>query len=157
MNIISDETVANLRRTVAELHSKLDERTAERDALQRELVAAGERQTAAAEVLQVINSSPGDLAPVFDAMLVKALRLCDASFGVLSKIDGNNFSAIAVHGAPSELAEALRQPRQIVPGNAHYRLVHGEDVVQIEDITAEEVYRAGNPARRSATPIRILL
>ena len=149
MNIMSDDTVADLRRTVAELRSKLDERTAERDALQRELVAAGGRQTATAEVLQVINSSPGDLAPVFEAMLAKALRLCDASFGVLWKIDGNNFSGIAVHGAPPELAEALRQPRQIVPGNAYYRLVHGENVVQIEDVTAEEVYRAGNPARRS--------
>ena len=133
MNIVSDDTVTVLRRTVAELHSKLDERTAERNALQRELVAAGERQTATAEVLQVINSSPGDLASVFEAMLVRALRLCDAGFGVLSRIDGNNFSAIAVHGAPSELAEALRQPRQIAPGNAHHRLVHGVDVVQIED------------------------
>src|SRR6516162_5353990 len=153
MNIVSDDPVADLRRTVAELHSKLDECTAERDALQRELVAAGERQTATAEVLQVINSSSGDLAPVFEAMLVKALRLCDASFGVLSRIDGNNFSGIAVHGAPRELAEALRQPRQIVPGNAHYRLVQGEDVVQIEDVTAEEVYRAGNAARRSLADI----
>jgi len=108
-----------------------------------------EQQTATAEVLQVINSSPGDLAPVFDAMLVRALRLCKASFGVLSRIEGNNFSGIAVHGAPPELADALRQPRQIVPGNAHYRLVHGEDVVQIEDITADDVYRSGNPARRA--------
>ena len=153
MNIMCDDPVADLRRTVAELHSKLDERTAEGDVLQRELVAAGKRQTATAEVLQVINSSPCDLASVFGAMLVKARRLCDASFGVLSKIDGNNFSAIAVHGAPPELAEALRQPRQIVPGNAHYRLVHGEDVVQIEDITAEQVWRAGNPARRSLADI----
>jgi GAF domain-containing protein len=102
------------------------------------------QQTATAEVLQVINSSPGDLAPVFDAMLEKALRLCEASFGTLSRIDGENFYAIAVHGAPPAYAEAMRQPHRITPGNAHHRLVLGEDVVQIEDVTADKAYR---PAR----------
>src|SRR6516164_614887 len=105
-----------------------------------------------AESQQLIADLQGQLAEC-RAERDEALRLCAASFGVLSRIDGNNFSGIAVHGAPRELAEALRQPRQIVPGNAHYRLVHGEDVVQIEDITAEEVYRAGNPARRSLADI----
>src|SRR6516162_8037357 len=107
------------------------------------------QQTATAEVLQVINSSPGDLAPVFDAMLEKAVRLCEAAFGTLSKIDGDEFCGIAWHNAPPAFVETMRQPRPIVPGNAYYRLLHGEHVVHIEDVTAEDIYRAGNPARRA--------
>jgi GAF domain-containing protein/ActR/RegA family two-component response regulator/HPt (histidine-containing phosphotransfer) domain-containing protein len=108
-----------------------------------------EQQTATAEVLQVINSSPGDLAPVFDAMLEKALRLCEASFGVLSRIEGDTFRAIAVRGAPAALTNALQQPQSLLPGNSHYRLAHGEDIVQVEDITDTEVYRSGNAPRRA--------
>ena len=139
---MADDAKVDPRQTIEVLLRELDARTAERD----EALA---QQAAISEVLQIINSSPGDLAPVFYAMLEKAVRLCEAAFGTLSKIDGDEFCGIAWHNAPLPFVETMRQPRPIVPGNAHYRLLHGEDIVHIEDVTAEDIYRAGNPARRA--------
>ncbi len=108
-----------------------------------------EQQTATAEVLQVINASPGDLAPVFDAMLEKATRLCDAAFGHLLTYDGEMMRATAIHGASPEHAELLwSMPYRPEPGSAMYKLVQGEAYLHEADITDTEAYRSGVGARR---------
>ena len=102
-----------------------------------------EQQTATAEVLQVINSSPGDLAPVFDAMLEKALRLCAAAFGNLLVYDGRLFSFVSIQGDP-DLVEHMRgrEPFAPVPGTALSRIVEGEDVAHIADILKSQEYHS---------------
>ena len=109
-----------------------------------------EQQTATSEVLQVINASPGDLAPVFQTMLDRALRLCGATFGELSKIDGDLTTTVAVAGMPAAYSQ-VRVGSQLRPGpgTALWRYRHGENIVHVADLVDTEAYRDGDPVRRT--------
>jgi len=104
-----------------------------------------EQQTATAEVLQVINSSPGDLAPVFDAMLEKAMRLCESAFGALRRFDGKMFWFLAVRDASG--AKIAHEPWVPDPGSASERIAQGESAVHIPDLVDTEEYRSGVVSR----------
>jgi GAF domain-containing protein len=140
MSQMLDDTVADLRRANAELQQKLDARTAE-------LSEALEQQTATAEVLQVINSSPGDLTPVFNAMLEKAMHLCEAAFGMLWTYDGECLHAVAMHGVPRAFADFAREPLRPGLETGLGRVLRGERLIHIADIKAGEAYRSGDRLR----------
>ena len=84
----------------ARLLNELRQRTAD-------LTESLEQQTATSEVLQVISSSPGDLQPVFDAMLEKAVRICDATFGNIYRWDGDALHLVGTHNTPPLLPRRL--------------------------------------------------
>src|SRR6516165_3298567 len=109
--------------------------------LTHELKEANERQTATSEVLQVINSSRGDLAPVFDAMLENAMRLCEASHCHIWRFDGKLLYAVAVRGDPW-FTEWLQEhdPIAPAPGSGSDRIARGEDIVHVADWREEEAY-----------------
>jgi two-component system, NtrC family, sensor kinase len=102
-----------------------------------------EQLAATSEVLKVISSSPGELEPVFEAMLANAVRICEAKFGVLFLSEGDAFRTVALHGAPPAYAEARRREPIIShrwPGTAGGRVVRTKQPVQIADIRAEPDY-----------------
>src|SRR5215813_6057550 len=108
-----------------------------------------EQQTATAEVLQVINSSPGDLMPVFDAMLEKAIRLCGANHGILFTYDGECFHLGAIHGSDPRFVEWARQLGPLKPPASHSgrgvglaRISGGERLVHIADVRETDAFPA---------------
>jgi signal transduction histidine kinase len=105
----------------------------------RELTASLEQQTATSEVLTVISSSPGELEPVFEAMLENAVRICEAKFGVLFRFDGDTFHAAAWRGVPPAYEESLRQRGSFRPdADAPLgRLLRTGELVQTADELAQ--------------------
>src|SRR6516225_4820814 len=149
----SERRIADLERQLAEREAELAECKAERDASKVERDEALEQQTATAEVLGVINSSPGDLAPVFDAMLKKATTLCDAALGIMLTWDGQCFHRVAFRGASAELIAALREPTRPVPGSMASQIVDGAGMICAADIRDEPAYRIPGAAVRSLVDI----
>ncbi|MGD9617755.1 MAG: ATP-binding protein [Alphaproteobacteria bacterium] len=127
---------ADLQKSYAELEQRVADRTAE-------LSEALEQQTATAEVLRVINSSPGDLAPVFEAVLERATRVCQANYGNLYTHDGVRFHSAAIHG-PADFVEWRRQRPTYEPKafstEPLARIAAGEPLIAVDDMRVTDAY-----------------
>jgi two-component system NtrC family sensor kinase len=101
-----------------------------------------EQQTATAEILEVINRSPGDLAPVFDAMLEKAVRLCGGANGILWTLDGERARLVGSRNSPPDIVTSLRRQGEAGEHPLLRRVIAGEHLFQF-DLAEHEVYHSG--------------
>src|SRR3979411_2288973 len=127
--------------SAADLQEQLDRRT-------RELAEALEQQTATSEVLRVISSSSGELAPVFESLLASAKHLCGAEFGIILLREGDGFRTVALHGATAEYTEARWRAPFIRPAadTGLGRVLKTKQVGQIPDVQAVAGY-VDNPVQ----------
>jgi GAF domain-containing protein len=137
------KVIADLERANAELQHELAKAKAERD----EALA---QQTAASEVLGVINASPGDLTPVFEAMLEKAHRRCGISVGTLQLYDGAEVRTVASRGVTGRFAKLLQKPYEPLPGHPASRLLGGERIVHIIDLREAAKEQPDNPRQQAS-------
>ena len=110
----------------------------------RELTELLAQQTATSQVLQVISSSPGDLKPVFDAILANALRICEANFGVLLLYEGDWFRVAAAHNAPPAYAELRRREPEVRSSGVLARLVATKQLQHVTDCTEDAAFKQGD-------------
>jgi GAF domain-containing protein len=116
--------------------------------LLNELRESLQQQTATADVLRIISSSPGELGPVFQAMLENATRICEARFGTLWLAEEDGLRAVAVYNPPLGFAD-IRRRSLIRPGSktAVGRVLLTKQVVQIVDLAADALYAEREPHR----------
>jgi GAF domain-containing protein len=132
----------NTPKPLSNRRSSADDSESEVAQLKRGLHEAVEQQTATAEILRVISSSPGALQPVFEAILENATRICEAKFGNLWLREGDKFRIVALYGGSPEYREYLFAEPLVVldPQDATNRLANNREVVQIDDISKAPTY-----------------
>ena len=127
--------------------------------LLNELRKSLQQQTATADVLKVISGSPGDLEPVFQALLENSTRICEASFGTLALLEGEAFRCVALHNAPPEYIAAHQRDPLISRQDAASlcRLAETKEVVHIADLApespAERIVKLGGARTLLAVPM----
>ena len=158
MSATPDSTLADPKQLIADLQRQLAASNAERDEALAERDEAMQRETATAEVLQIINASPGDLTPVFEAMLEKAMRLCEAQTGHLLRFENGAFSRAASRGIPEEFDNLLPRhapmPDVLTRNSVISRLLLTKSVIHISDLREDEIIpdasrRGGGGSRNS--------
>ena len=123
------------------------------EARTRELSESLEQQTATSEVLGVISSSPGELEPVFQAMLTNAMRLCEAKFGIMFEFADGAFRALSTRGVPAAFAEHCREKRVWGPNTGLGQVVRTKQAAHILDVLADRAYSENDPNRVAAVEL----
>jgi GAF domain-containing protein len=120
----------------ARLLNELRQRTDDLSQRTTDLSEALEQQTATSEVLRVISSSPGELTPVFDAVLQNATRICGANFGIMNFLEPGGVRPVAMHNVPEAFAEFIRRDPVVHFGPKHplSRTAATKQVVHIPDL-----------------------
>jgi two-component system NtrC family sensor kinase len=141
--------VSNGPNSLIELKKQLEARTRELAEARDHLSEALEQQTATSEVLRVISSSPGELEPVFQAMLENATRLCEAESAALGLCEGADLRVVARYNAPAALLEQTkREPLlRLGPTSGVGRSIRLKQVVQVPDIVNDQMYFDREPSR----------
>src|SRR6188768_3129226 len=134
--------------SVTDLQRRIDELIAENAHLRTEMHEAWEQQTATSQVLEVINSSRVDQTPVFETILKKAHALCGVAHGSLQLFDGEEFRAVALHNAPDDVADRLRQGYKPGPYMPVRQLLGGAQFVHVRDLAEID-----HPIARAAAKI----
>ena len=121
--------------------NELRQRTDDLSQRTTDLTEALEQQTATSDVLQVISGSPGDLQPVFAAMLENAARICDANFGNIFRWDGDALWLVATHNTPAAFIEHRRRvPFRPNQGNPIGDMLKANVAIHVANLAADERY-----------------